>query len=100
MANTNLSCLICTHQAPASMKALFDSLRIQDWRSGDEVILIDNGVPAGRLAELEEPLRELRACGPKVLVKKEERLGLTNARLNALIVQELEASPGLDAGED
>jgi glycosyltransferase involved in cell wall biosynthesis len=83
MANENLSCLICTHRAPASMKALLDSLRIQDWSPGDEVILIDNGVAAGRLAELEEPLRELRARGPKVLLEKEERLGLTNARLKA-----------------
>jgi len=83
MANENLSCLICTHQAPVSIKALLDSLRMQDWRLGDEVILIDNGVATGRLAELEEPLRELRACGPKVLLEKENCLGLTNARLKA-----------------
>jgi glycosyltransferase involved in cell wall biosynthesis len=86
MANKGLSCLICTHKAPPSMEALLDSLEKQDWQPGDEVIVIDNGVSYERLVEIEKALDRLRHAQVKVLLEKEERVGLTSARLKSFIL--------------
>lgn len=85
MPPKGFSCLICTHRAPASLELLLDSLMQQEWRTEDEVILIDNGVAAKRLAELEKPLADLGAQ-VNVVLQREECTGLTNARLKAFSI--------------
>ena len=71
MPNLAVSCLVCTHRAPASMGKLIESLMQQQWLSGDEVVFIDNGVASSRWAELDGELSGLRETPVKVILDKE-----------------------------
>jgi glycosyltransferase involved in cell wall biosynthesis len=78
----SITFLICTYRAPASLDLLFDSLQIQKWQEGDEIVVVDNGVGKDRLSLLRERLDQLTSTGIKTTYAKEPKVGLTNARLN------------------
>lgn len=78
----NISFLICTYRASVSLDLLFDSLQLQKWQAGDELIVIDNGVQSDRLAQLMERLDQFTSTGIQTIYAKEPKVGLINARLN------------------
>jgi glycosyltransferase involved in cell wall biosynthesis len=77
----NVSFLICTHRAPRSLDLLFDSLRLQKWLAGDELIVIDNGIATKRAETVRRQLDQFGPMGIRAVYKEEAKTGLTNARL-------------------
>jgi glycosyltransferase involved in cell wall biosynthesis len=78
----NISLLICTYQAPPSLDLLFDSLRLQKWQPGDELIVIDNGIQMERISCVKRRLDHFTTAGVRAVYSREPKTGLTAARLN------------------
>ena len=79
-----LSCLVGTLEGPRTLDDLFDSLATQDWIWGDELILVDGGMPADRRAEIDARVAAFAEAGISTSIENERQPGLVHARVAAI----------------
>jgi len=78
--------LICTLLGPPTLDDLLDSLVSQDWIAGDEIIIVDNGMPKERRAQIEQRLEMFTPSSVSVQIYQEPQKGVVQARIKSIKV--------------
>jgi len=86
LEDVKISCVVCTLHAPTSIEKLLDSLLLQEWFDGDELILIDNGLSSQRRSQVEQRLKDFTERGIFAQCHLEPQRGVVYARIKSIQV--------------